>query len=109
MSEGEGTEPKRGWFDQLRRGLSRTTNALSDGLAGALTKRKLDEETLDRIEEALIKADLGVGMAARIRERLAKGRHERAIAPEAVREVVAAEIASVLAPLAQPIELSARA
>ena len=36
------------------------------------------------------------------------GRHERGLTPEAVREVVAAEIASVLAPLAQPIELSAR-
>ena len=108
MSEGERTEPKRGWFDQLRRGLARTTNSLSDSLAGALTKRKLDEETLDRIEEVLIKADLGVGMAARIRERLASGRHERSLTQEAVREVVAAEIASVLAPLAQPIELSAR-
>jgi fused signal recognition particle receptor len=56
----------------------------------------------------LIKADLGVAMAARIRERLAKGRHERGIAPEAVREVVAAEIANVLAPLAQPIALATR-
>ena len=110
MSGGEDRaqpEPKRGWFDQLRRGLSRTTNALSDNLAGALTKRKLDEETLDRIEEVLIKADLGVAMAARIRERLAKGRHDRGLTPEAVREVVAAEIASVLAPLAQPLALSA--
>jgi fused signal recognition particle receptor len=100
-------EPKRSWFDQLCRGLSRTTNALSDNLAGALAKRKLDDETLDRIEEVLIKADLGVAMAARIRERLAKGRHDRGLTPEAVREVVAAEIASVLAPLAQPLALSA--
>src|SRR5512134_3727367 len=101
MSEGEGRaepEPKRGWFDQLRRGLARSTNALSDNLAGALTKRKLDEETLDKIEEALLKADLGVAMAARIRERLAKGRYERGLTPEAVRDVVAAEISSVLAP-----------
>ncbi|HET7211900.1 MAG TPA: signal recognition particle receptor subunit alpha, partial [Methyloceanibacter sp.] len=107
MSEGEGRaepEPKRGWFDQLRRGLARTTNALSDNLAGALTKRKLDEETLDKIEEALLKADLGVAMAARIRERLAKGRYERGLTPEAVRDVVAAEISSVLAPLARPFE-----
>jgi len=109
MSGGEDRaqpEPKRSWLDQLRRGLSRTTNALSDNLAGALTKRKLDDETLDRIEEVLIKADLGVAMAARIRERLATGRHDRGLTQEAVREVVAAEIASVLAPLAQPLALS---
>jgi fused signal recognition particle receptor len=48
-------------------------------------------------------------MAARIRERLAKGRHDRGLTQEAVRDVVAAEIASVLAPLAQPLALSAGA
>jgi fused signal recognition particle receptor len=112
MSEGEGpaqSEPKRSWFDQLRRGLARTTNALSDNLAGALVKRKLDDETLDRIEEVLIKADLGVAMAGRIRGRLAKGRYDRGPTPEAVREVVASEIATVLAPLAQPFDVSAGA
>jgi fused signal recognition particle receptor len=111
MSGGEDRaqpEAKRSWFDQIRRGLSRSTTALSDNLAGALTKRKLDAETLDRIEEVLIKADLGVAMAARIRERLAQGRHDRNVTQEAVREVVAAEIASVLAPLAQPLALSPR-
>ena len=60
-------EPKRSWFAQLRHGLARTSTALSDNLASVLTKRKLDEETLDRLEEVLIKADLGVAMAARIR------------------------------------------
>ncbi len=112
MSGGEDRaqpEAKRSWFDQLRRGLARTTNALSDNLAGALTKRKLDDETLNRIEEVLIKADLGVAMAARVRERLAKGRHDRGLTPEALREVIAAEIASVLAPLAQPLALLAGA
>ena len=81
-------EPGRSWFDQLRHGLARTSNALSDNLAGALTKRKLDEDTLDRIEEVLIKADLGVAMAGRIRAAIAKGRYERGLDPDAVREVV---------------------
>ena len=36
-----------------------------------LTKRKLDEETLDELEEVLIKADLGPAMAGRVREELA--------------------------------------
>jgi fused signal recognition particle receptor len=74
---------------------------LSDNLAGALTKRKLDEETLDRIEEVLIKADLGVAMAGRIRTAIAKGRYDRGLDADAVREVVAAEIATVLDPVAQ--------
>jgi fused signal recognition particle receptor len=99
-------EPKRGWFDQLRQGLARTSNALSDNLASALTKRRLDEETLDRLEEVLIKADLGVAMAGRIRSAIATGRYDRGVDPDAVRAVLAAEIASVLEPLAQPFPLA---
>ena len=102
-------EPKRSWFDQLRHGLARTSNALSDNLAGALTKRKLDEDTLDRIEEVLIKADLGVAMAGRIRSALARDRYERGLDPDAVREIVAAEIASMLEPVASDFALASGA
>jgi fused signal recognition particle receptor len=98
----EGKQKKRSWFAELRKGLARSSSALSDGLAGALIKRKLDEETLDHLEDVLIKADLGVAMAGRIRDIIASGRYERSISPEAVRGVLAAEIARVLEPLAQP-------
>ena len=59
--------PRRSWFTQLRSGLARTSSALSDNLTSVLSRRKLDAETLDELEDALIKADLGVAMAARIR------------------------------------------
>ncbi|MGH6750291.1 MAG: signal recognition particle receptor subunit alpha, partial [Methyloceanibacter sp.] len=95
-------QPKRSWFAELRKGLARSSLALSDNLASALTKRKLDEETLDQLEEVLIKADLGVAVAGRIREIVAKGRYDRGLSPDAVRAVLAAEVARVLEPLAQP-------
>jgi fused signal recognition particle receptor len=104
MSDGKAPaqpEKKRGWFAQLRNGLARTSSALSDNLASALTKRKLDEDTLDRLEEVLIKADLGVAMAARVRATIGSGRYDRGLTPDAVREVLALEIASVLEPVAQ--------
>src|SRR5512147_18340 len=96
------SQPKRSWFAELRKGLARSSSALSDNLASALTKRKLDEETLDELEEVLIKADLGVAMAGRIRDIIARGRYERGVSPDAVRAVLAAEVARVLEPLAQP-------
>jgi fused signal recognition particle receptor len=98
-------EPRRSWFDQLRRGLARSSSALSDNLASALTKRKLDEDTLDRLEEVLIKADLGVAMAARIRARIGSGRYDRGLSADDVRDVLASEIASVLEPVAQDFPL----
>jgi fused signal recognition particle receptor len=100
-----GPPPRRSWFTQLRSGLTRTSSALSDNLTSVLSRRKLDAETLDELEDALIKADLGVAMAARIRSSLASTRHDRALSPMHLREVLAAEVAKVLAPVAQPFAL----
>jgi len=97
--------PKKGWFAQLKAGLSRTSNSLTENLAGVLTKRKLDEETLDELEEVLIKADLGFGMADRIREALASGRHDKGLTEADVRAVLAEEVARVLVPVAEPLSL----
>ena len=97
--------PRRSWFTQLRSGLARTSSALSDNLTSVLSRRKLDAATLDELEDALIKADLGIAMAARIRSALASTRHDRALSPLHLREVLAAEVAKVLAPVAQPFVL----
>ncbi len=98
-------ETKRSWFQQLRHGLSRTSAALSNNLADVLVRRKLDEDTLHELEEVLIKADLGVGMAERIRAAIANGRYDKGLTPEAVRAVLAAEVARVLEPVARPLAL----
>ena len=103
------TNPQRSWFARLGQGLARTSTALSDNLASVLSRRKLDEETLDELEDALIKADLGVAMASRIRQALASTRHDRGVSPQALREVLAAEIAKVLSPVAKPLALDASA
>ena len=102
-------ESKRNWFAQLKAGLSRTSNSLSENLAGVLTKRKLDEDTLDELEEVLIKADLGVGMADRIREALSKGRYDKGVSADDVRHVLATEVARVLEAVAEPFALDAAA
>jgi len=99
-------EAKRSWFAQLKSGLSRTSNSLTENLAGVLTKRKLDEETLDELEEVLIKADLGVAMADRIREAISSGRFDKGLTEDDVRAVLAAEVARVLEPVAQPFALN---
>ena len=54
------TEQKTGWLARLKAGLSRTSSQLTGSITAALTRRRLDQETLDSLEEALIAADLGV-------------------------------------------------
>ncbi len=98
--------PTQGWLARLGQGLARTSTSLTDNLASVLNRRKLDDATLDELEDALIKADLGVAMASRIRAAIAATRQERGISPGGVREVLAAEIAKGLAHVAKPFELN---
>lgn len=96
---------RQSWFQRLRSGLAKTSTQLGEGIAGVFTKRKLDAETLEDIEELLIRADLGVETSARIVEALAKGRHEKGITQDDVRVVLAQEVEKVLKPVAQPLKL----
>ncbi len=95
------------WHKKLLGGFRKTSDRLTENLTGLVTKSKLDAQTLDEIEEALIMSDLGPAMAARIRTKLADSRYERGIDEAGVRQVVADEIASVLVPVAKPIEIEA--
>jgi fused signal recognition particle receptor len=94
---------KRGWFQRLKQGLIKTSTRLSQDIAGIFTKRKLDAETLQELEDLLIQADLGVDTAARITAALSKGRHDKEISPEEVRSVLATEVERALAPVARPL------
>jgi fused signal recognition particle receptor len=94
------------WHDKLLGGFKRTSDRLLGNLAGLGTAR-LDEATLDEIEEALIASDLGPETAARIRARLAEGSFERDMEELGIRLVVAEEIEKVLAKVARPLEIAA--
>ena len=96
---------KHGWFQRLRQGLIKTSTRLSQDIAGIFTKRKLDADPLQELEDLLIQADLGVDTAARITTALAKGRRNKEISPEEVRSVLAAEVERTLAPVARPLTL----
>jgi fused signal recognition particle receptor len=102
MTDAGGTE-KRGWFGRLRQGLSRSSAKLADGITGIFTKRRLDQEMLDELEELLIQADLGAGTAARLVAEFGRTRFGKEVTPEEVRGALAAEIAEILEPVARPL------
>ncbi len=97
-------EPRKaqGWMSRLRSGLGLTQASLGDGISGLFTKRRLDREALDDLEEVLIRADLGPAMATRITDSLSRGRYDKGITEDDVRGVLADEVAKVLAPVARP-------
>jgi fused signal recognition particle receptor len=98
----DGTK-SRSWLRRLKSGLSRTSGSLTSGIASLLTKSKLDDATIEDLEDLLIQADLGLETTRRITQRIAKERYDKAISSEEVRAVIADEIAGVLAPLTKPL------
>ena len=97
--------PKVGWFQRLRSGLSKTSSWLSEGITSIFNKRKLDAATLDDLEDLLIQADLGVETATAITDAIGKGRFEKGISADEVKEILAAEVEKVLAPVARPLDV----
>ncbi|MDD3799739.1 MAG: signal recognition particle-docking protein FtsY [Novosphingobium sp.] len=95
------------WTDRLLGGFRKTSDRLSGNLAGVAATAKLDDATLDDVEDALILSDLGPTAAARIRERLTEQRFGKDIDEQGLREAVAEEIAAILRPVAKRLEVTA--
>jgi fused signal recognition particle receptor len=96
------------WLDRLKSSLTRSSSKLADNLAGlASGTAPLDDARLDAIEEALITADLGPAVAARIREKLSGPRFARGIDDSGLKAAVAEDITEILRPYAKPLAITA--
>jgi len=91
--------PPPTFFDRLKSGLSKT------GLGEFLTKKKLDAETIAELEEALIRADMGAGAAAKLAAAVAKNRYDAEISGRELKAVLAQEITTLLAPIQKPLTM----
>ncbi len=88
---------KRGLFARLREGLSRSSSQLGSGIGGIFKGRKLDNETLEALEEVLIAGDLGAATAAELTAELAESKFGKDVTPDEVRAALADQIATILA------------
>ena len=95
------------WSEKLFGGFRKTSDRLSENLTGVVGTAKLDDATLDDVEDALIVSDLGPAAAARIRDKLAAKRFGTTITERELKEAVAEEIAAILRPVAKPLDIVA--
>ena len=91
------TEPKRGWFQRLTQGLSRSSKQMGEQITSVFTaKAPLDQAKLDELEEMLIEADLGPHSAARITERFGREKFGKAVDEQEIKEALAQAIGDEL-------------
>ncbi len=93
---------RKGWFSRLTQGLSKSSKSITGSITAIFTKRKLDKETLQELEDTLIQADLGLAVSERIIAEVSRGRFDKEIDPEEVKQILAAEVAKVLKPVEVP-------
>jgi fused signal recognition particle receptor len=106
-AEPEPEERRRGVFRRLRESLSKSRQALVEEISASLFD-KIDEQTWERLEEALILADVGAPTTAAVVERLEREVEGGAVSPdgEAVRDRLIEILAEVAASGRAPIDLS---
>jgi fused signal recognition particle receptor len=94
-----------GWLSRMAKGLGKSTSKFSRGLTDIITKSKLDQDTLDELEEVLIAADLGPKTAAKIIEDFSKDRFGKDISEKEIREALADLMTDMLTPVALPLDI----
>ena len=87
-----------GFFDKLKQGLTKTKESINDKINNVFSNfRKVDEELLEELEEALIMSDMGVETSTQIisnlREKIKKEKIEEI---EQVKEALREEIEKIL-------------
>lgn len=93
------------WVSRLGMGLGKSSAKLGQDLGDLFTKKKLDQDTLNGLEDALIMADLGPTTAARIVSKFSEGRFGKDIADDEVRAALAQIVGDILLPVAKPLVL----
>lgn len=70
------------------------------------TKRRvLDDDMLEQLEELLISADMGVDTALRVTANMAEGRFGKKLSADEIKQILAAEVARIMDPVARPMPL----
>ncbi|MAZ20032.1 signal recognition particle-docking protein FtsY [Roseovarius sp.] len=78
---------------------------LGRGDKATVMRRALDDDMLEQLEELLITADMGVDTALRVTANMAEGRMGKRLSTQEIKELLAAEIARIMEPVARPMPL----
>lgn len=92
------------FFGRLRTGLEKTRQALRQSLESVFSRQRIDAETLEDLEEALIMADLGMPATQKVLQDVSQLVKQKALdgRGEGLREGVAATIRDILLRAAPP-------
>ena len=103
----DSTQNSGNWWQRLTGGLKRTSASIGGAISDLVTKRKLDEEAIEELEEIMIRADLGLTTAAKVADTIREGRYNKEATADEIKAILADAVAGVLTPVAKPLVIDA--
>jgi len=99
-------EAEGGFMERISKGLKKSTSRMSEQVSAVFTKRKLDDEALQDLEDILITSDFGVSPAAKVAALLAKDKFDKQVTDMEIKIALADVISEILTPLEKPLVLT---
>ncbi|MCY3880002.1 MAG: signal recognition particle-docking protein FtsY [Rhodobacteraceae bacterium] len=96
------------FFGKLKERLFKSSSRLDrdiDDLVREGGRQRFDDDMLESLEDLLVASDMGVDLAARVTANVAEEKFGRRVSSDAIKRLIADEIARLLEPVAQPIPL----
>jgi len=89
------------FWEKLGLGLKKSSTKISSGISDIFSKKKLDDTTLEGLEELLLMADMGVNSSQKIISQFSKQKQNRDITNEEIRSLLSQNIEEILKPCEQ--------
>ncbi len=91
-------------FDKFKLGLGKSSKSLSDGLNNLIFKKKIDENTLNDLEDFLIESDVGVESAKELRQKFNNTKIDPKSSENEIYQIFSNYICEILKPLEKNLQ-----
>lgn len=95
-----------GFFSKLSSGLAKSSSKMGTSISSLFTRRKLDGDALEDLEDILLTSDMGGKVSARIVENLAKTRMDKDVTDQEIKLALADEIEAIMSPREEIVDFS---
>lgn len=94
------------FLQKLGFGLKKTSDKISGGISNIFTKKKIDTQTLEELEELLITSDIGIKATTKILQNFAKRKLDKDADEQEIKQELASDIEQILAPCQAPLTIN---
>ena len=95
------------WFEKRRSGLKKSSDKISTGISDIFTKRKIDGETLEELEELLLVSDIGYEATSEIIKNFSTKKMNKDADDIEIKRALSDEVENILRPCKKEFTLSA--